>query len=143
MKYKFTLIALLVAQIVLGQGDLRSINKANAQISSAAIDSLVQKTINKFHAVGVAVAIVKDGKIIHEKGYGVRSINTKEPVDNHTNFQIGSTTKAFTTAALAMLIDEGKLSCKDKVVTYLPEFKMYNDYVTENFLVEDLLSHRS
>lgn len=118
-------------------------NNINAQISSAAVDSLVQKTMNKFQAVGVAVAIVKDGKIIHEKGYGVRSINTKEPVDNHTNFQIGSTTKAFTTAALAMLIDEGKLSWKDKVITYLPEFKMYNDYVTANFLVEDLLSHRS
>ncbi|MEJ7741773.1 MAG: serine hydrolase [Nocardioidaceae bacterium] len=83
--------------------------------------------------------MVKDGKIIHEKGYGVKSITTKLPVDEHTNFQIASNSKAFTTAALSILIDEGKLSWRDKVKTYLPEFKMHNDYVTENFLVEDLL----
>ena len=118
-------------------------NSLVAQISSNELDALVQKAIDKFNVAGVAVAIVKDGKIIHEKGYGVRSITTKLPVDEHTNFQIASNSKAFTTAALSILIDEGKLSWKDKVRTYLPEFKMYNDYVTENFLVEDLLCHRS
>jgi CubicO group peptidase (beta-lactamase class C family) len=114
-----------------------------AQISSTELDTLVQKAMAKFNVAGVAVAIVKDGKIIHEKGYGVRSITTKLPVDEHTNFQIASNSKAFTTAALSILIDEGKLSWKDKVRTWLPEFRMYNDYVTENFLVEDLLCHRS
>jgi CubicO group peptidase (beta-lactamase class C family) len=114
-----------------------------AQIPSARLDTLVQQAMEKFNVVGVAIAIVKDGKIIHEKGYGVRSVTTKLPVDVHTNFQIASNSKAFTTAALSILIDEGKLNWKDKVRTYLPEFKMYNDYVTENFLVEDLLCHRS
>jgi CubicO group peptidase (beta-lactamase class C family) len=114
-----------------------------AQLSSAEIDALVNKAMKEFNVAGVAVAIVKDGKAIYEKGYGVRSIATKLPVDEHTNFQIASNSKAFTTAALSILIDEGKLSWKDKVKTYLPEFKMYNDYVTENFLVEDLLCHRS
>lgn len=114
-----------------------------AQLSSKQIDSLVQNAIKKFNVAGVAVAVVKDGKIIHEKGYGVRSITTKLPVDEHTNFQIASNSKAFTTAALSILIDEGKLNWTDKVRTYLPEFKMYNDYVTENFLIEDLLCHRS
>jgi len=114
-----------------------------AQFSSKQIDSLVQSAMGKFNVAGVAVAIVKDGKIYYEKGYGVRSITTKLPVDEHTNFQIASNSKAFTTAALSILIDEGKLSWKDKVRTYLPEFKMYNEYVTENFLVEDLLCHRS
>lgn len=117
--------------------------KVFAQLSSKQVDSLVQKALTKFNVAGVAIGIVKDGKIIHEKGYGVRSIITKLPVDEHTNFQIASNTKAFTTAALSILIDEGKLSWKDKVRVYLPEFKMYNDYVTENFLVEDLLCHRS
>ncbi len=135
---KITLTLLIAIGITLFTSDT-----INAQISSAVVDSIVQKTMKKFHAVGVAVAIVKDGKIIHEKGYGIRSINTQELVNNHTNFQIASTTKAFTSAALAMLIDEGKLSWKDKVITYLPEFKMYNEYVTDNFLVEDLLCHRS
>ncbi|MEJ0106092.1 MAG: serine hydrolase domain-containing protein [Bacteroidota bacterium] len=115
----------------------------NAQVSSAGVDSLVQRAMKEFNVAGIAVAIVKDGKIVYEKGFGVRSIATKLAVDEHTNFQIASNSKAFTTAALSILIDEGKLSWKDKVKTYLPEFKMYNDYVTENFLVEDLLCHRS
>ena len=114
-----------------------------AQISSSGLDTLVQQAMAKLNVAGVAVAIVKDGKIILEKGYGVRSITTKLPVDEHTNFQIASNSKAFTTAALSILIDEGKLRWKDKVRSYLPEFTMYNDYVTENFLVEDLLCHRS
>lgn len=112
-------------------------------ITSSEIDILVEKTMKEFNVAGVAVAVVKDGKIIHEKGYGVKSINTKLPVDEHTNFQIASNSKAFTTAALSILVDEGKISWKDKVTKYLPEFKMYNDYVTENFLIEDLLCHRS
>ena len=115
----------------------------HAQITSKEIDVLVEKAMQEFKVAGAAVAIVKDGKIIHNKGYGVKSIATKQPVDEHTNFQIASNSKAFTTTALAILIDEGKISWKDKVKTYLPEFKMYNEYVTENFLIEDLLCHRS
>lgn len=114
-----------------------------AQLSSKEVDLLAQKAMEKFNVAGIAVAIVKDGRIIHEKGYGVKSITTKQPVDAHTNFQIASNSKAFTTAALSILIDEGKIAWKDRVKTYIPEFKMYNDYVTENFLIEDLLCHRS
>lgn len=114
-----------------------------AQISSKEIDVLVETAMKEFNVAGVGVAIVKDGKIIHEKGYGVKSIDTKQPVNEYTNFQIASNSKAFTTAALSILVDERKLSWKDKVTTYLPEFKMYNEYVTENFLIEDLLCHRS
>lgn len=115
----------------------------SSQISSKEVDELVEKSIGKFNVAGVAVAIVKDGKVIHKKGYGVKSVNTKELVDEHTNFQIASNSKAFTTAALAILVDEGKISWKDKVKKYIPEFKMYNEYVTEHFLIEDLLCHRS
>ncbi len=115
----------------------------HAQLSSVQIDSLVQDAMQKFKVAGVAVAIVKDGKVIHEKGYGIKSINTKSPVDEFTNFQIASNSKAFTTAALAILIDDGKISWNDRVKQHIPEFKMYNDYVTENFMIEDLLCHRS
>ncbi|MFN2393936.1 MAG: serine hydrolase domain-containing protein, partial [Pyrinomonadaceae bacterium] len=118
-------------------------NAVYAQISTKEIDALVEKAMKEFNVAGVAVAVVKDGKIIHEKGYGVRSIDSKQPVNAHTNFQIASNSKAFTTAALAILVEEGKLSWKDKVKTHIPEFKMYNEYVTENFLIEDLLTHRS
>lgn len=116
---------------------------ASAQLSSASVDSLVNNAMKQFDVAGVAVAIVKDGKVIHKKGYGVRSISTKLPVDEHTNFEIASNSKAFTTAALSILIDEGKLKWNDKVKLFLPEFKMYNDYVTENFTIADLLCHRS
>ena len=133
---KLTIITLLFV-LLLAHIDVR------AQLSSRQIDSLAQKSLQAFNVAGLAVAVVKDGKIIFEKGYGVRSIATKLAVDVHTNFQIASNSKAFTTAALSILVDEGKLSWKDKVRKYLPEFKMYNDYVTENFLVEDLLCHRS
>ena len=115
----------------------------DAQISTTEIDVLVEKAMKEFNVAGVAVAVVKDGKIIHEKGYGVRSIDSKQAVNEHTDFQIASNSKAFTTAALAILVEEGKISWKDKVKKYLPEFKMYNEYVTENFLIEDLLTHRS
>ncbi len=114
-----------------------------AQISSAEIDGLVENAMQKFDVAGVAVGIVKDGKIIHAKGYGVKSIETNEKVNEHTNFAIASNSKAFTTAALAILVEEGKLLWTDKVKKYIPEFTMYNAYVTENFNIQDLLTHRS
>ena len=86
---------------------------------------------------------MKDGKIIHAKGYGVRSLNTKQKVDENTLFAIASNSKAFTVAALGILIDEGKLKWDDKVTDYIPEFKLYNPYVTEEFTIKDLLCHRS
>lgn len=112
-------------------------------ISAAEIDTLVERTLKTFDVPGIAVAVVKDGKIIHAKGYGVRSLNTMQKVDEHTLFGIASNSKAFTSAALGILIDEGKLSWDDKVTDIIPEFKMYNPYVTEDFTVRDLLAHRS
>ena len=97
----------------------------------------------KFKVAGAAVAVVKDGKVIHSKGYGLSDINTKQAVNENTNFQIAFNTKAFTTTALAILEEEGKLKWTDKVIDHIPEFKMYNDYVTENFNIQDLLTHRS
>ncbi|MCW3093532.1 MAG: beta-lactamase [Ferruginibacter sp.] len=112
-------------------------------ISSAGIDSLTQKVLTTFDVPGIAVAVVKDGKIIHAKGYGVRSLNTREKVDEHTLFGIASNSKAFTVAALAILVDEKKLNWNDKVTDFIPDFRMYNPYVTEDFTVRDLLTHRS
>ena len=114
-----------------------------AQISSKQIDSLVADALLKFKVAGAAVAVVKDGKVIHSKGYGLVDINTKQAVNENTNFQIASNTKAFTTTALAILEEEGKLKWTDKVIDHIPEFKMYNAYVTENFNILDLLTHRS
>ncbi|MFV5688373.1 serine hydrolase [Flavobacterium sp. ZT3R25] len=114
-----------------------------AQISSSQVDELVERSLKTFNVPGIAVAIVKDGKIIHAKGYGVKSILTNEKVDANTLFGIASNSKAFTSAALAMLVDEGKVKWDDKVSKYLPNFRMYNDYVTNEFTIRDLLTHRS
>jgi CubicO group peptidase (beta-lactamase class C family) len=113
------------------------------QLSSSQIDTLVERSMKAFDVPGIAVAIVKDGKVIHSKGYGVRSLNTTQKVDENTLFGIASNSKAFTSAALGILIDEGKLKWDDKVRDYIPEFKLYNPYVTEEFTIRDLLTHRS
>ncbi len=132
MKNKFYLVlALLTASL------------SFAQIKEQQIDELVEKTLKSFNVPGIAVAIVKDGKVIHAKGYGVKSILTNEKTDANTLFGIASNSKAFTTAALAMLVDEGKIKWDDKVIQYIPEFKMYNSFVTAEFTIRDLLTHRS
>ena len=120
-------------------------SSANAQgLTSHQIDSLVAKSMELMpQQAGLAIVVVKDGKVIHSKGYGVTSIESKEAVDENTLFAIASNTKAFTAATLAILVDEGKLSWQDKVVDYIPEFKMYDPYVTANFSIQDLLTHRS
>lgn len=112
-------------------------------ITSRQIDSVVELTLKTFDVPGIAVAVVKDGKIIHEKGYGVRSLNTGLKVDEHTLFGIASNSKAFTTASLGILVDEGKLKWNDKVTDIIPEFKLYAPYVTEDFTIRDLITHRS
>ncbi len=112
-------------------------------ITSLEIDSLVKATLATFDVPGIAVAVIKDGKVVHSKGYGVRSLNTKEKVDENTLFGIASNSKAFTAAALGMLVDIGKLKWDDKVRDYIPEFKLYDPYVTEEFTIRDLLTHRS
>lgn len=121
---------------------LASLN-AFAQISEKEVDALVESTLKSFNVPGIAVAIVKDGKVILSKGYGVKSILTNEKVDANTLFGIASNSKAFTTAALSILVDEGKMNWDDKVIQYLPDFKMYNDYVTHEFTIRDLVTHRS
>jgi CubicO group peptidase (beta-lactamase class C family) len=133
-KYVFFL---LIAAFYMG-------NNAFAQvITPAQIDSLVAKTMKTFDVPGIAVAIIKDDKVIHSKGYGVRSLNSPQKVDENTLFGIASNSKAFTSAALAILVDEGKMSWDDKVIDHLPEFRMYDPYVTHSFTIKDLLTHRS
>jgi CubicO group peptidase (beta-lactamase class C family) len=122
---------------------LGTISVSAQTITSREIDSLAEKTLKTFDVPGIAVAIVKDDKVIHSKGYGVRSLNTMQKVDANTLFGIASNSKAFTSAALGILIDEKKLSWDDRVIDYIPEFRLYNPYVTEEFTIRDLLTHRS
>ena len=96
-----------------------------------------------FDVPGISVAIVKDGKVEVARGYGVRRLGDPAPVDAHTLFGIASNTKAFTAAALAMLVDEKKIGWDDPVQKHLPGFQLYDPYVTRELTVRDLLCHRS
>jgi CubicO group peptidase (beta-lactamase class C family) len=132
MKRAFLFIALLSAEFGLSQA-----------IHSTSVDSLVEKVMKSFNVPGIAVGIVKDGKIIHAKGYGVRSLKNRQPVTPNTLFGIASNSKAFTAAALGILVEQGKIKWEDHVREYIPEFKLYDPYVTEHFTIKDLLTHRS
>lgn len=109
---------------------------------SKLIDKVTERVMNTFNVPGVAVAVVKDGKIVHMKGYGVSSLAGKASVDEHTLFAIASNSKAFTGAALSILVREKKLRWDTKVCDIIPEFRLYDPYVTQNFTISDLLSHR-
>jgi CubicO group peptidase (beta-lactamase class C family) len=115
----------------------------NAQITEREVDVLVENTLKTFNVPGIAVGIVKDGKLVLAKGYGVANSKTQQKVDANTLFGIASNSKAFTASVLAILVDEGKINWEDKVKKYLPEFKMYDDYVTHEFTIRDLLTHKS
>ena len=114
-----------------------------AGLSAADLDTYSRKVLADWHAPGVALAVVKDDKVILMRGYGVREIGKPAPVDEHTVFDIASCSKAFTAAALAILADEGKLRWDDKVTKHLPTFELYDPFVTREMTVRDLLCHRS
>src|SRR5215213_6457235 len=99
-------------------------------------------TTHKASGAGMAIAIVKDDKVALAKGYGVREIGKDGPVNEDTLFAIASNSKAFTAAALAVLVDEKKVAWDDKVSKYLPDFQMYDPWVTSELTVRDLVSHR-
>jgi CubicO group peptidase (beta-lactamase class C family) len=107
------------------------------------IDAYAQKVLTDWNAPGMAIAVVKDDKVVFARGYGVRELGKPEKVDENTLFAIASNSKAFTTASLAILVDEKKIAWDDKVTKYLPDFQMYNSYVTGEMTIRDLVSHRS
>ncbi|MBH0019220.1 serine hydrolase [Pseudoalteromonas sp. SWXJ133] len=114
-----------------------------AQVDTNKIDDVIKASMARFDVPGMAVAIVENDKVIFAKGFGVTNLDTNKKVNKDTLFGIASNTKAFTTAALAKLVDEGKLSWDDRVIDHLPEFKLYDSYVTREMRIRDLLSHRS
>jgi CubicO group peptidase (beta-lactamase class C family) len=112
-------------------------------LSSVQIDNISRKVMKAFAIPGLAVGVIHQGKIVHAKGYGLKAIGGNNLVDKQTLFKIASNTKAFTTAALAILVDQGKLAWQDKVIKYLPNFKLHDPWLTQHFTIVDLLTHRS
>lgn len=119
------------------------IAQTTSPISSKQIDSLTALVLKTFNVPGIAVGVVKDGKLIHANGYGVANLSTGKKVDENTLFGVASNSKAMTAAVLGQLVDEGKIKWDDRVTDYIPEFKMYDPYVTDAFTIRDLLTHRS
>ena len=109
----------------------------------ADLDTWVQRAMTTFEVPGISLAIVKDGRAVGTKGYGVRRLGAPEPVDARTLFGIASNTKVFTATALGILVDEGKIRWDAPVIDYVPWFQMSDPYVTREMTVRDLLVHRS
>ncbi len=107
------------------------------------LDAYVSRVMKTFQVPGMTIAIVKDGKVVMAKGFGVRKVGKAEPVDAHTLFAIASNSKAFTATAIALLVDEGKIKWDNPLIDYIPWFRLSNPYVTSQMTVRDLLVHHS
>lgn len=127
----FFLTAILFAAPVLGQS------------ASEVIDRYVESTRRDWSVPGMAVVVVQDGKVVLAKGYGTRELGKTERVDSQTLFGAMSTTKAMTAVAMGILVDEGKVSWRDKVLKHLPEFRIADAYISQELEIRDLFTHNS
>lgn len=135
-------ISLLLLSCVL------SVNFALAQSKALTkqlkeFDNYVENSRKQWDAVGLAITVVKDNEVIFKKGYGVQELNTNKAVDNNTLFACASTTKAMTATCMGILVDEGKVNWDDPVIKYLPEFQLFDPYVTREMRIKDLFLHNS
>ena len=137
LRFCFSRIFVLVFFVVTAAA-MRAQNELPADL-----DDYAARAMKTFDVPGMALAIVKDGKVVVAKGYGVRKLGEATPVDENTLFGIGSNTKAFTAAALATLVDGGKIHWDDPVNDHLPGFVMNAPYVSKEMQIRDLLCHRS
>lgn len=140
-KAGYAVVVVLLGLLAPSVGAARA--AASPSPALAQFDAHVERVREAFDVPGVAVAIIRDGEVVLQRGYGVRDLETEAPVDEHTLFAIASNTKAFTAASLSMLADEGKLDMGDRVVDHLPWFRMSDPYITREMRIRDLLAHRS
>ncbi|MBL0317464.1 MAG: beta-lactamase family protein [Flavobacteriales bacterium] len=146
MKYIFSLAVFALSFFTINAQTSQPDAKTKAAIkhqNESDLDGLFKRALQDFNVPGMAIAIVKDNELVLAKGYGFRKAGSDQLVDENTSFAIASNTKAFTAAALAILVDEGKIKWSDKVRDYLPYFELYSPYVSEEFTIRDLLCHRS
>lgn len=139
--YRKAIIALLFILLVSVSNNIFA--QKELQKTLKTLEEYYSKALVDWEVPGMAIAIVKSDSVVFSKGFGVKEIGKPERVDNNTLFAIASNTKAFTAAALAILVDEGRVKWDDKVVKYLPWFQLYDPYVTYNMTIRDLLCHRS
>ncbi|MBL4602730.1 MAG: beta-lactamase family protein, partial [Emcibacteraceae bacterium] len=114
-----------------------------AELAESTLDNYVEKAMQTFDIPGIAVGIIKNGEIEHLKGYGVREAGNDMAINPDTMYAIASNSKAFTSSALAILVDDGLLDWDDKVIDYIPNFRLMDPWITREFTIRDLLTHRS
>ncbi|KGJ97505.1 serine hydrolase [Colwellia psychrerythraea] len=136
--FSYTVSAMILLVSFVAPAHANSITEKNANIEQA-----IAKAMNTFQVPGVAIAIVKDNKVVMSKGFGIIEQGKPAKVTTDTLFGIASNTKAMTAALLANLVDEGKLTWQTKVIDIIPEFQMPDAYVTREFTIIDLLAHNS
>ena len=112
-----------------------------SKAKSETLDKMIVQGIKDWQIPGLTTVVVKDQKVIFKKTYGVKNIENKDPIDEYTLFNMGSTTKAVICMALGVLVDQGKLDWNDKVREHLPTFQLSDSYITEEARIKDLLTH--
>src|SRR6185436_7976557 len=139
MMKKFATLKLIFSLIFLvNSGVLYAQNK----FISDSLDKYMDREMRRWNIPGVAISIIKDGKIIYMKGFGVREAGKPGKVDENTLFMIASNTKAYTATALCLLDYQKKLSLNDKVTRWMPDFKLYDELATREVTIRDMLCHR-
>lgn len=131
-----TVFCLVLSLVLVSQG-------LQGQALPNDLDTYVEGIMKEFEVPGIGLAIVKDGKVLLAKGYGVKKMGETGKVDERTLFGIASNTKAFTATALGILVEQGKLEWDTPVIRYLPWFRLSNPFVTHELTIRDLLVHRS
>ena len=137
------LVRVLAAVTLLAAATSADAQRGTRPVSLNELDAYITRAVQDWRIPGLAVAVVKDDSVVFAKGYGVRELGKPGAVDAGTRFAIGSTTKAMTAAALAMLVDDGKVRWDDPVTRYIPTFQTADPYVTREITVRDLLTHRA
>lgn len=117
--------------------------QAQRQDPLRGLETYIERAREDWGVAGVAVAVVRNDSVVFARGFGEREAGSGAVVDEHTLFAIGSNTKVFTAAAIGLLVDAGSVKWDDPVTTYLPEFQLYDPYVTREMTLRDVLSHRS
>jgi CubicO group peptidase (beta-lactamase class C family) len=136
-----TMIGRLAFTVLLALVTLITNAQNSPSFISDSLDTYIQQGLKDWNIPGLAIAIVKDGKVVVMKGYGVRDVQTKEPVDENTLFQIASNSKLFTATSIAQLAYDKKLSLDDKITKYIKDYRLYDKTSTDLVTIRDLLSH--
>ncbi|MEL6867610.1 MAG: serine hydrolase, partial [Bacteroidota bacterium] len=133
-KVIITCLFFLISHLVSSQSDKELLGE---------FDQKIESLLQDFQAVGLSVAVVKDGEVIYSKGFGYRDLAAQLPADENTVFHIASMSKAFTGTLLGILESEDRVSLQDKPSLYIPDFQFYNEKMDNLITIGDLLSHRS